>query len=374
MPKNKTARKKAAQEEAKQIAYGEEAKPGLRNYCSMPVVKPREFDAGVHTARLELIVMSDKKWVNGTVLHYYFFDAPASWAGSNAQRDVVRRAFQTWKDLGVGLEFKEVTSRDEAEIRIGFLRGDGAWSYVGRDVLSIGRDERTMNFGWDIAAHPREFDTALHEIGHTLGFPHEHQNPNAGIVWDEDAVYRALGGAPNFWPRETTFHNIIRKISPDTVQGSSWDPDSVMHYPFEPGMILEPPQFAVGLNPAGGLSARDKQWVKTFYPLLTKKDYEELVPFRSAPLQLAAGQQANFLFKPTATRRYNIATFGASDTVMALFEREPGGDPRYLAADDDSGLDTNARLCLRLLRGREYIIRIRLYWADREGDTAVMVW
>ena len=27
-------------------------------------------------------------------------------------------------------------------------------------------------------------DTALHGIGHTLGLPHEHQNPNAGIVWD----------------------------------------------------------------------------------------------------------------------------------------------------------------------------------------------
>ena len=73
-----------------------------------------------------------------------------------------------------------------------------------------------------------------HEIGHTIGFPHEHQNPNAGIVWDEEAVYRALGGPPNNWSRETTFHNIIRKIQPDRVQGSTWDPDSVMHYPFEP--------------------------------------------------------------------------------------------------------------------------------------------
>ena len=31
-----------------------------------------------------------------------------------------------------------------------------------------------MNFGWDLT-QPGEIDTALHEIGHTIGFPHEHQ-------------------------------------------------------------------------------------------------------------------------------------------------------------------------------------------------------
>jgi len=36
-------------------------------------------------------------------------------------------------------------------------------------------------------------DTAVHEIGHSLGFPHEYQNPKAGIVWNEEAVYAALG-------------------------------------------------------------------------------------------------------------------------------------------------------------------------------------
>ena len=53
-----------------------------------------------------------------------------------------------------------------------------------------------MNFGWDLT-QPGEIDTAIHEIGHTLGFPHEHQNPHAGIVWDEEAVYAALAQPPN---------------------------------------------------------------------------------------------------------------------------------------------------------------------------------
>src|SRR5688572_20147329 len=225
------------------------------SYCSLPPVPPRVFDPGVSPGRAELILVSAKKWVNGTRLHYYFFDQETDgeevvlangtrkwvpWTTGDAEKEVVRRTFQVWKDVGIGLEFEEVGSRDDAEIRIGFMRGDGAWSYIGRDVRDQARDDRTMNFGWDLTRHALEIDTAIHEIGHTLGFPHEHQNPNAGIVWDEEAVYAALAQPPNSWDRNKTFHNIIRKIDPDTVQGSSWDPNSIMHYPFGSGLIKEP--------------------------------------------------------------------------------------------------------------------------------------
>lgn len=344
-----------------------------RGYCNLPAVKEREFGAEVNPHRAQLIRMNDKKWVNGTRLHYHFLTQPARWAGKAAELEVVRKAFKAWKEIGIGLEFQEVTTPDEAEVRIGFQRGDGAWSYVGRDVLSIGTNERTMNFGWDIAAHPRELDTAIHEIGHTLGFPHEHQNPNAGIVWDEDAVYAALAAPPNLWDRQTTYHNIIRKISPDAVQGSHWDPNSVMHYPFDAGLIKEPAQYRNGLMPAGGISARDKEWVKTFYPPIKKNDVLVLEPIKPVRLRIEAGQQVNFNIVPSATRRYDIATFGASDTVMVLFE-EVNGELRYVTADDDSGQDTNAHIKPRLYKDGRYVLRLRLYYSARSGDTAVMMW
>jgi hypothetical protein len=254
------------------------------------------------------------------------------------------------------------------------MQGDGAWSYIGRDIidLGIGRDERTMNFGWDLT-RPGEIDTALHEIGHTLGFPHEHQNPNAGIVWDEEAVYRALAQPPNRWDRAKTFHNIIRKIDADTVQGSSWDPDSIMHYPFGPGLIREPVQFRNGINPAGGLSARDITWARTFYPPMAEEEDTELQVVESVRLSLNPGEQRNFVIRPTATRYYNIATFGISDTVMVLFE-DDNGNLRYMTGDDDSGVDRNAQIRVRLQSGRKYVLRLRLYYADRTGDTAIMMW
>lgn len=162
-------------------------------YCELPLVPERVFEPDVTPDRAELIRVTGKKWVNGTVLHYYFFD------GSEEERGVGREAFDAWKDLDIGLRFEEVESRDEAEVRIGFKRGDGSWSLVGRDVIDFvpEPDKRTMNFGWDLTRDPREIDTAVHEIGHTVGFPHEHQNPNAGIVWDEEAVYAACTKPPN---------------------------------------------------------------------------------------------------------------------------------------------------------------------------------
>ena len=359
------------------------------SYCSLPAAPERMLGAEVHESRASLILLYGNKWVNGTVLKYYFFDKETDgkyiftadgtrqwrpYTTNEKEKDVVRKAFETWKNLGIGLEFKEVDSRDEAEIRIGFMRGDGAWSYIGRDIidLGIGRDDRTMNFGWDLSRQPRELDTALHEIGHTLGFPHEHQNPYAGIVWDEEAVYKSLAQPPNNWSRDKTYHNIIRKISPDTVQGSTWDPNSVMHYPFEPGLIKEPPQFrTTGITPAGGLSERDQNWVKNFYPSLEPNKEVELKVAESAKLNISPGEQKDFIIKPNASRNYEIRTFGTSDTVMVLFENVKG-ELRYLKGDDDSGEDRNALIKVRLRKGRSYVLRIRLYYADHAGETAVM--
>ena len=340
------------------------------SYCSQPVVSERTFAMDVNDIRASLIRNSDKKWVNGTRLHYFFFKN-TQWQGTAAERAVVTEAFEAWKNLGIGLDFEEVSAPEDAEVRIGFQRGDGAWSYLGRDVLDQAQGDRTMNFGWNIRT---DIDTAIHEIGHTLGFPHEHQNPNAGIVWDEEAVYADLARPPNSWSREKTHWNIIRKLPQSEVEGSDWDKDSIMHYPFSAGMILQPEEFRTrALQPADGLSARDKAWAKHFYPELSEADYRVLKPFQSIRASINPGEQLNFTIKPAATRKYEMATFGSADTVMVLFE-ESDGEPRYLSGDDDSGESLNSRIEYKLFAGRTYILRVRLYWQHRKGDFGVMLW
>ena len=153
-------------------------KDSKKMYCTVPEIPERVFGPEVSIERASLIRNISKKWVNGTILHYYFFEK-APWKGDEKHKKIVREAFDKWKKTGIGIEFKEVSSPDDAEIRIGFGIGEGSWSYVGRDILNRGLQECTMNFGWNLVHDPEGIDTAIHEIGHTLGFPHEHQNPNA---------------------------------------------------------------------------------------------------------------------------------------------------------------------------------------------------
>lgn len=351
--------------------------PVRPSYCSMIKIPPRVFSPEVGTLRAAMIRLVSKKWVNGTKLKYYFFNgagdgSPATWKGDTTQKNIVKQAFSTWKALGIGLEFEETNDRNEAQVRIGFLRGDGAWSYVGTDVINQvpSPGERTMNFGWNIS---NDLNTALHEIGHTLGCPHEHQNPQAGIVWDEEAVYAALALPPNNWDRDTTFYNIIRKLPLSEVEGSTHDANSVMHYPFEAGLIKSPVEFRNGIFPPGGLSAKDKEFMKKFYPPLTKDDYVVLKVSNSSPIDIKPGEQKNFRFTPGRSRKYKIETFGAMDIVMVLFEKS-GTEEIYLSGDDDSGENYNAKIELRLIKDREYIIRVRLYYAGDEGVGSIMVY
>ncbi len=343
-------------------------------YCAVKTLPVPALPMGVNARRARLILQTANKWMNGSTWSYAFYAQPLRWVGAKAQRDAVRNAFAEWKALGIGLSFVEVANVADAQIRIAFDANDGSWSYVGAYNAQVDRSEPTMNFGWDLTDDYGR-TTALHEIGHAIGLPHEHQNPFAGIVWDEEAVYTSLGGSPNFWPRDVTFNNILKKLPPDSVQGSKWDPNSVMHYRFSAGLIVRPTKYKNGLVPAGGLSARDKKWVKKFYPPVASGDVARLQSLQSQALKLNSGEQAIFEFVAPTTREYTFRTFGEADTVLSITRKAAvkTKPPVELGQDDDSGHERNAEVRAKLKKGDRVHVKVRVRYAERAGEAALMV-
>jgi Astacin (Peptidase family M12A) len=347
-------------------------------YCSVltpqPLVLPPEVVA--NPGRMRAIIGNSNKWVNHTVLHYAFFRT-GPWAVPDAQAAIVRKAFGLWKQVPIGVDFAEVHDLGEAEIRIGYLIGDGSWSYIARDILNIPVTDRTMSFGWPLNQDDYGLTTAVHEIGHTLGMPHEHQNPFAGIVWDEEKVYASLGAPPNNWDRDTVYNNVLRKLDAAEYTGSKWDPDSIMEYAFPKGLIKQPSSYRTGINPPGTISPVDSKWIETWYPGTSsadgKPDEPELKLNQSVTVEVGSGQQVDYTVRVEQNREYTIGTFGATDALLTLFE-DVDGQPRFVAGDDDSAKQRSAAITYRLRPGRTYHVRLRLIYKGKQGTVTMMYW
>jgi hypothetical protein len=347
--------------------------------CAQPAAKPLILPFDLPSARALAITISAKKWVNGTVLHYHFLDRSIEpkWTWAENQKQIVRWAFGVWRQLGIGLLFVEVSDETEAEIRIGCLRESTwpnqnrrSWSYVGTDNLSNEDLGRTMNFGWDLTTAWGKA-TALHEIGHAIGMSHEHQNPLAGIVWDEKKVYDYYKGPPNNWDQPTTYHNILRKLDLSEVEGSKWDPASIMHYPVRPGLISSPkPYDTQGVGENTVLSPADKAWVKSWYPPTDKP--VPIAVMQLERLNAMAGEQRDYAFEPEATREYKINTVGESDCRVVVFELRDN-EPRHFISEDDSGADVNVSIKTKMVKGRTYIIRVRVNYVTSPDGVGLLI-
>jgi hypothetical protein len=157
-----------------------------------------------------------KLWTNGMTLRVAFLDGDAS------QHALVRQFAPTWSTYG-SIKF-DFANNANPHIRIRFNENDGAWSYIGRDCETIPHGQPTMNLGW------QDEGVILHEFGHTVGLIHEHQNPQGGIHWNKEAVYRDLGGPPNNWSKSVVDHNMFATYDRSQVNATEVDKKSIMLY------------------------------------------------------------------------------------------------------------------------------------------------
>jgi hypothetical protein len=233
------------------------------NRDNAPIMPRRRPGVSAHPAKISIEV--GKRWKNGRLLGIRFLD------GTKLQKEKVKQYAVEWSRYA-NIRF-DFAAGAGAEIRVSFEFDPGSsWSAVGTDCLErryFPKDEPTMNYGWfDETTPDQEYRRVIvHEFGHALGAIHEHSVPTGGIKWNLPEVYKYFSGPPNNWSKADIDFNVIQKYSVSQLNGTSFDPDSIMLYSFPPQLILGPPSLLkTGTRENNKLSALDKRFIAQFYP------------------------------------------------------------------------------------------------------------
>jgi astacin (peptidase family M12A)/pre-peptidase len=307
--------------------------------------------------RTRAISLIGKQWINGSTITIRFM------GGTQAQKDMVKQFAPEWTEHA-NLKF-EFTDDPRADIRVQFDANDGAWSYVGTDNKNIPLHAATLNLGW------QDQGVILHEFGHMIGLSHEHQNPEGGIIWNEQVVIDDLAGPPNFWTEQQTRHNVLNKYSADQLHGTTFDINSVMLYSFPDEWTQN-----TGATPSNDdLSQLDKAFVRSavMYPGLPGPDVRAVELPVCAPTSgeiAASGEEDLYSFEVKKAGRHTVETSGSTDVVLSLFG--PNSLTQFVAENDDGGVGRNSRISEDLQTGK-YYAKVRHYGTTQTGKYRISV-
>ncbi len=182
-----------------------------------------------------LAVLTSKYWhTDGVRLTVGFLDGPPK----TLQTRIVSH-MNAWSKTA---KVKFVITTSDPQVRIAREAGPngGYWSYLGTDILSIARDNQTMNLeGFSMSTPESEFHRVVrHETGHTLGFPHEHMRRELVALIDAKkaiAYFRSTEG----WSAAEVRHQVLTPIEKSSLWGTAHaDPKSIMCYQI-PGAITK---------------------------------------------------------------------------------------------------------------------------------------
>ena len=173
-------------------------------------------------------------------------------------KDIVTKVIKERYVPITGLKWAFSDVAEGANVRITF-KGAGAWALVGTDATKTENNDPskpTVNLGW------LDIGTIIHEFGHVLGMIHEHQNPDGNLIhWDVPAVdeyYESSQG----WTAKEVQTNVIRRYNQDLINGSSYDPTSIMLYFFPANLTTD----HIASHQNYRLSATDVIWIAKMYP------------------------------------------------------------------------------------------------------------
>ena len=239
------------------------------------------YDKIKDNGHLSAAFFKSKLWKAGSTIKVGFLDNPSPTQPRTSVADmkrVGRRIDPLQKELAntplkeavktviakriqplVNLKFVFVSDdkAHDADVRISFADENASWSLVGTDAQHHStKGSATMNLGW--------FDvgTYIHEFGHVLGMIHEHQNPRGKVIdWDVPKV-EAYMKETQGWDEDQVKTNVLNRYKKDQINGSKFDPLSVMLYFFPAKLTLN----HEGSKQNFSLSGIDSVWISKNYP------------------------------------------------------------------------------------------------------------
>jgi len=180
-----------------------------------------------------LAVLVAKYWKAGGVhLTVGFLDNPEA-----ALRKRIIAHMNAWKKTA-NVKFSE--TKHNPDVRIARKAGDGYWSYLGTDILSIDAGQPTMNLdSFTMKTPESEFHRVVrHETGHTMGFPHEHMRRELVNKIDRQKAIRFYEQTQG-WDENTVIQQVLTPIEEAQLLATPRaDQNSIMCYQI-PGSITK---------------------------------------------------------------------------------------------------------------------------------------
>lgn len=168
-----------------------------------------------------------KFWEPNQVITVRFLD------GSRRQLTETRKRLDKLDALcGITLQYVD---SGPALCRISF-RGNGHWSYLGKDALGIPQNASTTNISlgqYTLNDPADEWDRVVyHEFLHFLGFDHEQSHPNSAWDWNKPVVYAAYMREQGWTKSQVDRQVLFRDPGKDPWDGTPRPVHkSIMQYP-----------------------------------------------------------------------------------------------------------------------------------------------